>query len=196
MENLSNLRSGMNSAYRAVRGTLICLLLTWVPSLKLFAAFGIWVFIVWYMVGLYRAGKDIERCRRAFILSVVSIIMAVLSMSPFGFISIPVSIVRYGVEFLIVYLVCISVSEVTERMGAIEVKKEGTMAWQVNAVCFGLVAVISILELVLFFCGTDIRDLSLLANMLISLLAKVFYMSFLKSCDQALNGGRKKQETD
>lgn len=42
MENLSNLRSGMNSAYRAVRGTLICLLLTWVPGLKLFAAFGIW----------------------------------------------------------------------------------------------------------------------------------------------------------
>lgn len=189
MENLSNLESGMNKAYRAVRGMLICLLLTWVPSLKLFAALGILAFFVFHIIGLYEAGKDIEGCRKAFILSVVSVIMAILSVSPLGIIRIFATLVRCGTEFLAVYLVCTSVSEVTDRIGAADVRREGVMSWQVNAVCYGLTALCSLLGGILYMGAFAM--LTTIAIMLIPLVAKVFYMLFLRACDQALNGGRK-----
>lgn len=190
MENLSNLESGMNKAYRAVRGMLICLVLTWVPSLKLLAAFGILIFCVFHMIGLYEAGKDIEGCRKAFILSVVSVIMAILSVFPLGIIRIFATLVRCGTEFLTVYLACTSVSEATDRIGAANVRREGAMAWQVNAVCYGLIALCTLLSGILYMSAFEM--LTTIALMLIPLLAKVFYMLFLKECDQALYGGKNK----
>lgn len=186
MEQLSNVSSGMKKAYKATRGSLICLLLMCASSLRLYAALGILFFLVLHIMGLYEAGKDIEGCRKAFILSIVSALMTILSASPLIIISILASLARCGTEFGAVYLICTSVSEETDRIGAMDVRKEGVTAWQVNAACYGLIALCTLLGGVLH---TDaIEMLTTIAFMLIPLLAKVFYMLFLKACSQVLNG--------
>lgn len=185
MENLTNAGPGINKAYRAMRGVLVCMLLTWISSLKLWAALGILIFMVFYIIGLHEAGKDLAGCRKAFMLSLVNIFMAVFSMLPFSILNVPVSLVRYGIEFLIVYLVFSSVCEITDRIGAMDVRKEGKMAWQVNAVCYGVMAGATILGWILY--TSSIQMLIAIADVLISLLAKVFYVLFLSKCNQALN---------
>lgn len=186
MENLSNVSSGIKKAYNATKGVLICLLLLFVSNLLLYAAFGILVFAVYHMIGLREAGKDLEGCKKAFVLSIVSLVLTILSISPYGYVRVPASLVRCGTEFLIVHLVFISVSEVTDHIGATDVRQEGKMAWQVNAVCYGLIAVATILDC--FF----IQMLCTIAIMLAFLLAKVFYMLLLSKCNQVLNHGHKK----
>ena len=183
MENTSKVAIGINKAYRAMRGVLICSLLTWVSSLKLWAALGILVFMVYYIVGLHEAGKYLAGCKKAFVLSVVNIVMVIPSMIPFSFVNVPVSLVRYGTEFLAVYLVCTSVSEVTDCIGATDVRKEGKMAWQVNAICYGVMAGAMILGWVLY----NFQEFFLLTIILVSLLARVFYVLFLSKCSHALN---------
>lgn len=196
MENLSNVKAGINGAYRGLRGAYICLALMLVSSLRTYAALGILFLIVWHYAGLHRMGKDIAGCRKAFILSIVSIILAFLSVIPIPLICMPASLVRCGIEFWIVYLVCTSMSEVTDHIGAVEIRREGVTAWHVNAVCCCVMCGVMVLDWVLYMCRIDIQILAVLAGILLTVLAKVFFMLFLKSCDQALNGGRKKQGTD
>lgn len=181
MENLSNAGSGIKKAYNATKGALICLLLMCASVLQLYAAFGILAFTVYHMIGLREAGKDLAGCKKAFVLSIVSLVLIILSISPYGYVRVPASLVRCGVEFLIVHLVFTSVSEVTDRIGAVDVRQEGKMAWQVNAVCYGLIAAATILDwmFIQMFCTIVI--------MLAALLAKVFYMLLLSKCNQALN---------
>lgn len=196
MENLSNVQVGINGAYRGLRGAYICLALMLVSSLRIYAALGIWFLLIWYFVGLHRMGKDVAGCRKAFILSMVNIVLTIISLIPFKLISVPASLVRCGIEFWAVYLVCTSMSEVTDRIGASEVRRKGVTAWHVNAVCWGVLVGVVVLDWILYLCRIDIWILVLLASVLFPLLAKIFYVLFLKACDQALNGGRKKQETD
>lgn len=185
MEQLPNAASGMGKAYKATRGSLICLLLMCVSSLRIYVALGILAFLVLHIVGLCEAGKDIEGCRKAFFLSVVSVIMIILAVIPIRIISVPALLARCGTEFLTVYLVCVSVSEKTDQLGAVEVRREGETAWRVNAVCNGLVAFCALLEGILD--AGAMQGLAVIAAMLLPLLGKVFYMIFLKSCSQALD---------
>lgn len=181
MENLSNAGSGIKKAYNATKGALICLLLMCASVLQLYAAFGILAFTVYHMIGLREAGKDLAGCKKAFVLSIVSLVLIILSISPYGYVRVPASLVRCGTEFLIVHLVFTSVSQVTDCIGTVDVRQEGKMAWQVNAVCYGLIAAATILDwmFIQMFCTIVI--------MLAALLAKVFYMLLLGKCNQALN---------
>lgn len=190
MENLSNASSGIKKAYNATKGALICLLLMYISSLQIYAALGILAFSVYYIIGLHQAGKDLAGCKKAFALSIVSIVMAILSMSPYGYVSVPVSLVRCGTEFLVVNLVFTSVSEITDQIGAVDVRREGRMAWQVNAVCYGVMATATILRCIIHSNWIDM--IYFIIILLFPLLAKVFYMLLLSKCNQALNHPHKK----
>ena len=122
MGNLQNAGAGIRKMFIASVGTIICTVLVIIPIVNIIAAIGAFVFAILSMVGLYGAGKDIEGCKKAFSLTIANIIVSIVgSFFKAGFLSVIVAIAGYVLSFLVVYLVCTSVAEVMNQLGAADV---------------------------------------------------------------------------
>lgn len=186
MGNLENAGAGLKKMFIASVGAVVCAVLVIIPVVNILAAIAAFVFAILSMVGLYGAGKDIEGCKKAFTLTIVNIVVsAVGSFLQSGFLGVIVSIVGYVLSFLVVYLVCTSVSEVMNQIGAADVAQKGESVWKINAGCYGVLIVVAILA--------KIPVLSVIAGVaavivaIISLVASVLYMIFLNKSSKALN---------
>lgn len=186
MENLQNAGAGLKKMFIASVGAVVCAVLVIIPIVNIIAAIGAFVFAILSMVGLYGAGKDIEGCKKAFSLTIANIIVSVIgAFFKSGILSALVAIVGYVLSFLVVYLVCTSVSEVMNQIGAAEVAKKGETVWKINAGCYGVLVLVAILG--------QIPVLSVIAGVaaiivaIISLVASILYMIFLNKSSQALN---------
>lgn len=185
MENYQNAGAGIKKMFIATLGTVICTVLVIIPIVNIIAAIGALVFAILSMVGLYGAGKDIEGCKKAFTLTIVNIVVSIVgSFFKTGILNALVSIVGYVLSFLVVYLVCTSVSEVMKQVGAAEVAQKGETVWKINAVCYGVLAVVAILGLLPAL--SVIAGAAAIIVAIVSLIALVLYMIFLNKSSQAL----------
>lgn len=185
MENYQNAGAGLKKMFIASVGTVICTVLAIVPIVQIIAAIGIVVFAVLSMVGLYGAGKDIEGCKKAFTLTIANLVVSIVGafLKP-GFLATIVSIVGYVLSFMVVYLVCSSVSEVMNRIGAADVAQKGETVWKINAGCYGVLVVVAILAMIPVL--NVIAGVAAIIVAIVSLVALILYMIFLNKSSQAL----------
>lgn len=58
---------------------IICSVLSVIPIINLLATIASIVLSIIYLVGLYNAGKDINGCANAFVLSIISLVCNIIS---------------------------------------------------------------------------------------------------------------------
>lgn len=184
MEKYQNAASGLKLLFIAQIGAIACRVLSVIPVIGLVAGIGAIVFLVLNLMGLFRTGKDIEGCQKAFTLSIVSLILSILNLIPVAILRLLVGLASYVVSFLIVYLVCTSVGEVMKELGSEDVASTGGMVWKINLVCYAALIVISILSLIPII--NIIAGLLGIVVTIVSLVALVLYMIFLYKSSQKL----------
>lgn len=187
MGNLANAGAGLKKMYIASVGALICVVLAFIPVVNILAAVGALVFMVMSMIGLHQTGNDIEGCRTAFTLTIVNIIISVVgAFFHSGIMHIIVVIAGYLISVMVTYLVCKSVGEVMNRIGAMEAARKGETAWKINAVCYVLLTVIAVAQSLPVF-GFLTSLIGSLIVLVLSVIASVFYMLFLGQSSHALS---------
>jgi len=78
MGNYQNAGAGLKKMFIASLGAVICTVLMIIPLINIIAAIAAIVFAVLSIVGLYGAGKDIEGCKTAFIITIINLVVSVL----------------------------------------------------------------------------------------------------------------------
>ena len=186
MQDLQNAGSGLKKMFIASIGAVVCTVLLIIPIVNILAMIGALVFAINSLVGLNEAGKDIEGCKTAFLLTIVNMVVSVLKNIPFlgtGFLGALFSIAGYILGFLIVYYVCKSVADVLEQNEP-DVAKTGHMVWKINLVCYAAEIIIAVLALIPL-----LNILAAFASIIIaivSLVASILYMIFLYKSSNAL----------
>ena len=185
MENYQNAGAGLKKMFIASVGTVACTVLAIIPLVNIIAAIGVLVFGVISLVGLYGAGKDIEGCKKAFTLTIANLVVSIVgSFFKSGFLAAIVSIAGYVLSFMVVYLVCTSVPEVMNQVGAADVAQKGETVWKINAGCYGVLAVVAIAGLIPVLSLIAAAAAGIVA--IVSLVALVLYMIFLNKSSKAL----------
>ncbi len=188
MGNYENAGAGIKKMYIASMGSLICVVLLIIPVLNILAAIAALVFMVMSMIGLNQAGKDIDGCRTAFGLTIVSLVLSVISvLFQSGAMHVIIQIAGYVIGFMIAYLACTSISEVMIRIGDVDAAHSGEIAWKVNAVCYAALILIVIAMMFSVF-GIASGVAGALISLIPSVVSEVFYMLFLGKSSHALNG--------
>lgn len=185
VNNYPNVGAGLKKMFIAQIGIIVCTVLAIIPIINIIAGIGAIVFAVISIVGLYGAGKDIEGCKKAFIITIVNIVISIFASAASGstFFSTLFSIAGDICAFLIVYNVCTSVSAVLKDNGNAEIAAKGESVWKINFGCYVASIVISILAVIPFikiFAGIAGFILAI-----VSLVAGILYMIFLNKSYQA-----------
>lgn len=179
MESYSNTGSGLKKMFIAEIGAIVCAVLLVIPVIKVIGGIGAIVFAIISILGLYGVGKDIEGCKKAFVLTIANLVVSVLS-SALGSVAVIGTLLTIAADvlnFLIVYLVCTSVGEVLKNRGHEDIAGKGEQVWKINLVCYAVSIVIAILE--------KIPVISILAGVLsfiiaiAAFVAGILYMIFL-----------------
>ncbi len=150
------------------------------------AAIGMIVFSIISIVGLYGAGKDIEGCRTAFILTIINLVVSVLKNF---FKSAPVlglvfELAGDVISFLTTFYVCTSVASVMLSIGANDVASMGEIVWKITLVCDIILVVMAILVMIPGL--TIIAGISTFIVLIVSLVAQILYLVFLSKSYHAL----------
>ena len=184
MQDLQNAGSGLKKMFIASVGAVVCTVLLIIPIVNILAMFGALIFSIISLVGLNEAGKDIEGCKTAFLLTIVNVVINILkNIFGSGFLGVLLAIAGYIVGFLIVYFVCKSVADVLEQSDP-DVAKTGHMVWKINLVCYAAALVIAVLALI-----PVLNILAAAASIIIAivaLVASILYMIFLYKSSNAL----------
>ena len=77
MGNYQNASGGLKKMYIAELGAIVCAVLSIIPLVNVIAAIAAIVFMVLSIVGLYCAGKDIPGCQKAFMVTIISLVVSV-----------------------------------------------------------------------------------------------------------------------
>lgn len=187
MQNLQEAKTGLNKMFIAQVGMVACVILAVIPLVNLIAALGALVFLILSIVGLWQAGKDIEGCKTAFILTIIELVVSLLSsvFSQVAFLGKFFSLANIVLNLAVLYFVCTSVSEVMTKIGSADAAKLGHTTWLVNLACALVSAAIIILAWIPFL-GTVIAGIGSVLTVIASLVGGVLYIMFLYKSSQAL----------
>lgn len=185
MYNLQNAGPGLRKMFIASIGAIICAVLAIIPIINIIAAAAAIVFAVISIVGLYQAGKDIEGCKTAFILTIVNLVVSILgNFLKIGILEAIISIVGYILGLLITYYVCTSVADVMKQNGAADVAQKGYTVWKINLVCYIVEIVVTILALIPII--NIIAGIVSILIAIVSLVGSILYMIFLNASANTL----------
>ncbi len=138
------------------------------------------------LVGLNRAGQDDEGYRTAFILSIVSIAVNVLSSfaGSEGILASLLSIVSTLLSLGIIYFVCITTSNLLHSVGAEALSQRGITVWKINLIC----TVVSVALIVRMFVPVlnVLAAMGAIAVAIAEIVGYVLYMMFLSGSYKAL----------
>ncbi len=184
MSNYQDASSGLNKMFIAEVGALACAVLAAIPFVGVLAALAIIVFSVVSMIGLYTAGKDIDGCRTAFILTIVNIAIRLVERIPDSLLQSILGIAEDIISLLIVYFVCTSVAAVLKVAGALDEANMGNLVWKINLACYGVSIVIGVL---LFIPGlAAIGKVLAIVTGIAMVVAGILYIIFLYKSSRAL----------
>lgn len=150
------------------------------------AGIGAIVFAIISLVGLYGAGKDIEGCKTAFTITIVSLVVSILGnlFKSSAMLALLFSLAGFVLSFLQTYFVCTSVSEVMSAIGAQDIANQGNSVWKIYLACNIIQAVIAILAMI---PGLKLlAGVGSIANVVVSLVGLILYMIFLQKSYKAL----------
>lgn len=183
--NLQDAKSGLKKMFIAQVGSIACIVLMLVPIVSVIAALATLVFLILSILGLYQAGKDIEGCKTAFMLTIANLVVNVLkSIFGSGLALTILTLAQSVIATMIIYFVCTSVSEVMTKIGSSDVAKTGRTVWMINLGCYAASIVISILSLIPL-----INVIAGIAGYLVSILSLIgsaLYMVFLYKSSSAI----------
>lgn len=182
MSNYPNAGDGLRKIYLAAIASIICSFVMIVPVVKIVGSIGVIVCSVFTIIGFYQAGKDIEGCKVAFILQIISLVINLLD----SFVGLPnlISIVGKFLPMIAICMMCWSVSRVMKELGAEKVAKQGMIAMLVYICCEMAAFVLQMCILIVILKGG--YGLYLILLLAIAILELVFYLRFLKNAAEQL----------
>lgn len=138
---------------------IICSVLSVIPIINLLATIASIVLSIIYLVGLYNAGKDINGCANAFVLSIISLVCNIISsLTSFNVLfAMLFSVAAAVLTFMVTYQVCTSVSDV--------VGSRGKSTWIVFLIGSILNVVVAIVAVVIPFADVIIVGMSVVSTM-------------------------------
>ncbi len=138
------------------------------------------------LVGLNRAGQDDEGYRTAFTLTIVSIVVNVLSgfAGSEGILASLLSIASSLLSLGIIYLVCITTSNLLHSVGEEALSQRGITVWKINLLC----TVVSVVLVLLMFIPVlnVLAAIGEIAVTIAVIVGYVLYMMFLSGSCKAL----------
>lgn len=141
----SNISGGMKKMFIAQIGAICCTVIAIIPIIgTLIGGIGALVFAVISMIGLWAIGQEVPECKTAFILTIVNAVLSLLTLIPV--IGKIMDLASTIVSFLIIYLVCTSLSKVLSNAGAADVAKSADLIWKLELVCTILSLIITVLS--------------------------------------------------
>ncbi|MCM1025474.1 MAG: hypothetical protein NC432_03525 [Roseburia sp.] len=185
MQNLQEAKAGLNKMFIAQIGAVVCVLLALIPLVDVLAGLAAWVFVILSLVGLKQAGKDIEGCKTAFLLTIIDLVVTVLhtflNAGVFGTI---LSLADTILSLAVIYFVCTSVGETMKQIGASNEAQLGHTVWIINLVCAAVSVVTSILAVIPLL--NLIAGLADILVAIASLVGSVLYIIFLYRSSAAI----------
>ena len=176
---------GLKKMFIAQIGGTVCIVLAVIPLIGIVAAIAALVFSILSIVGLYEAGKNVDGCKTAFMITIANLVLSMVSnFAGAGILGSILSIAGLVLQFLVVYFVCTSVAETLRKTGSEEVAKNGDLVWKINLVCYLANIVISILALI-----PILNVLALVGSVILviaQLVAAILYLIFLYKSSVAL----------
>ena len=126
---------------------IICSVLSVIPIINLLATIASIVLSIIYLVGLYNAGKDINGCANAFVLSIISLVCNIISsLTSFNVLfAMLFSVAAADLTFMVTYQVCTSVSDVVGSRVHSDIASLGKSTW----IVFLLNVVVAIVAIVI-----------------------------------------------
>lgn len=185
MGNYQNASGGLKKMYIAELGAIVCAVLSIIPLVNIIAAIAAIVFMVLSIVGLYCVGKDIPGCQKAFMVTIISLVVSVFkAIFKTGIMSAIFAIAGDVLSFLVVYLVCTSVAEVMVQLAAPDIADKGNSVWKINLVCYAVSAILSVLSIIPLI--NIIAAVLQVVVAIVQIVALVLYMIFLKKSSEKL----------
>lgn len=187
MNKYQNAGAGLKMMFIAAIGAIICSVVMIIPILgTIVGGIGALVFAIISLVGLNKAGADIDGCKKAFMLSIVKIVLNVLIafLGKVLVLGTILTLLGYVVDFLIVYLVCTSVAAVMREIGQDSVASNGETVYKINLVCYAVSIVGGILALIPAL-AIIVGIVSVVVG-IAAIVAEILYMIFLYKSSKAL----------
>lgn len=159
---------------------IICSVLSVIPIINLLATVASVVLSIIYLVGLYNAGKDINGCANAFVLSIISLVCNIISsLTSFNVLfAMLFSFAAAVLTFMVTYQVCTSVSDVVGSRGHSDIASLGKSTWIVFLIGSILNVVVAIVAIVIPFADVIIVGMSVVSTM-VQIIVQLFYATFL-----------------
>lgn len=159
---------------------IICSVLSVIPIINLLATVASVVLSIIYLVGLYNAGKDINGCANAFVLSIISLVCNIISsLTSFNVLfAMLFSFAAAVLTFMVTYQVCTSVSDVVGSRGHSDIASLGKSTWIVFLIGSILNVVVAIVAVVIPFADVIIVGMSVVSTM-VQIIVQLFYATFL-----------------
>ena len=159
---------------------IICSVLSVIPIINLLATIASIVLSIIYLVGLYNAGKDINGCANAFVLSIISLVCNIISsLTSFNVLfAMLFSVAAAVLTFMVTYQVCTSVSDVVGSRGHNDIASLGKSTWIVFLIGSILNVVVAIVAVVIPFADVIIVGMSVVSTM-VQIIVQLFYATFL-----------------
>ena len=159
---------------------IICSVLSVIPIINLLATIASIVLSIIYLVGLYNAGKDINGCANAFVLSIISLVCNIISsLTSFNVLfAMLFSVAAAVLTFMVTYQVCTSVSDVVGSRVHSDIASLGKSTWIVFLIGSILNVVVAIVAVVIPFADVIIVGMSVVSTM-VQIIVQLFYATFL-----------------
>lgn len=176
---------GLKKMFIAAIGAIVCTLFAIIPIINIVAAIGALVFAVISMIGLHEAGKEIEGCKTAFVITIASIVVGFIGglVEKITILNMLFTIADAVCSLLVTYYVCTSVAAELRGIGANDVADSGEKVWKLNAGCYIVSIVVAILSVIPII--NIIGGILGFIVAIVSLVAMVIYMIFLNKSYKA-----------
>lgn len=187
MQKYENASSGLKMMFIAAIGAIICRVIAIIPIIgTIIGGIGGLVFLIMSLIGMYKAGTDIDGCKKAFMCNIINLVVSVLKtfLGKVPVLGLILTLAGYVLTFLVVYLVCSSVGAVMKDMGHEDIASNGTLVYKINFVCYIATIVISILAVIPLV--NIIAGLASIVVSIVILVAQILYMIFLYKSSNAL----------
>lgn len=182
MNRYPNAAGGLTLMFYGQIVTIIGMFLAWVPLIGALTALAGGVL---YLVGLYKAGPDDEGYRTAFMVSIVSIVVNVVSsFVGEGFMATLTSIVSSVLSLAVIYFVCVTTSNLLHSVDQEALSDRGLTVWKINLVCTVVTVAVALLAYVPLL--NILAAIAAVLILIVELVGYIMYLMFLNSSSKAL----------
>lgn len=154
MGYLSNAAKGLKMMFWAQIVSIFAAIFSAIPLIGVIGYYGTVVCYVITIAGVYVAGKDDEGFKKAFILTIISLVSSlvavIFSFIPFvgGVLSSIVSVLTSILGLIVKFYIITTIAGVLRKIGANDVADRGRTVWRIVMLCTVARAIISLLILI------------------------------------------------